>query len=652
MAFAHLLRRVVRTFGTFGSEAVVERPRNKKSSALWYHFGRALFGRSASKSLSMNGPPHQPDYPEFSPLERLRLEEEAHRVGSPPESEDEEERASHFGGLLALAEMEGAHALQSVPSLQSAPPEDFLPGAHIPLETTNNPANGQSANGQGQSALGSRVVKGVSWTLAGTLWTQVLGVVRTVALARLLSQADFGVAAMALTVIGALYTLTNTGVVASVISARFEDDDELHRYVNLVWTLEVARGALISLLLVALALPFSRFYGEPRLTPMLIALALTPICTSFQNVGLFLQSRRVEMRSLALHGLCSNTAGVVATLVLALVRRDYWALVWGQVVGAFVGTALSYVFSSYRPRLSWDKALSGRAFHFGKHQFVIGLSNYALTTMDNVAVGRLLGPKVLGIYVVAYTFCNMARSIINNAFNTVLFPAFASAGRENDPDRLRALVERAFTLGIMALTALLTPLIAFAPAILRVVGPKWMAGVFPMRLLLIAGFFAGLLSLFSAFFVGLDRPQLESKGKVWDALLFLVILVPLTLRFGAGGAALTGIIAWSCAAIWRWKWAGELTPGALVRLPFLLVSSLAISELACALGIWPWARAAGGWAKAFQQPSPSLGTAWAQILVGAPLMAAFCIAAFALVHPIARREVASLMGKFAGKLKS
>ena len=523
----------------------------------------------------------------------------------------------------------------------SSPPEDNVSGVSSAQEKSS-----------AQGALGTRVMKGVSWTLAGTLWTQVLGVGRTVALARLLTQSDFGVAAMALTVIGGLYTLTNTSVVASVISSRFDDEDELGRYVNLVWTMEVARGAIITVLLLLLSSTFANFYREPKLFPMLIALSLTPVCTSLQNVGLFLKSRSVDLKSLTLHGVCSNTLGVVATVGLALWTRNYWALVWGQVAGAFATTALSFVFSSYRPRLSWDKKLSGRAFDFGKHQFVIGLSNYALTMTDNVAVGRLLGPKVLGIYVAAYSFCTLARTLVNSAFNTVLFPAFASAGREDDPERLRALVERAFTLGILALTAMITPMIAFAPAILTVLyGAKWSAAIFPMRLLLIAGFFAGLLSLFSAFFVGLDKAQLESKGKVWDALLFLTILVPLTLHFGTGGAALTGIIVWSCAAIWRYSWANDLAPGALTRLPYLLVSAFGVSELSCALFVSPWALAAGGWGKAFREPFPSLGRAWAQLLVGAPLMSAFCVLAFALLHPIARREVAGMTRKLRAKLK-
>ena len=571
--------------------------------------------------------------PPTSPREPLRFRSE--RTGSLDRLRRDETGAPIL--FEAVTELPPAESSELGRPFDFAPPESNVSGAL-----------GEGTSSEMSGALGTRVVKGVSWTLAGTLWTQALGVVRTIALARLLSLGDFGLAAMALTVIGALYTLTNTGVVASVVSGRFEDDDEMHRYVNLVWTLEIARGALISLLLLATSGVFARFfYHEPALTPLLVALSLTPICTSLQNVGLFLNQRRVEMRSLTFHGFWTNTLGVLLTLILAFLTRNYWALVWGQILGAFTGTALSFVFSSYRPRLGFDRSLLRRAFDFGKHQFVIGLANYVLTMMDNVAVGYFLGKNVLGMYVVAYSFCTLARTVVNNAFNTVLFPAFAAAGREDDPNRLRALVERVFTMGTLGLIALLAPLVAFAPAVLRVFyGTKWGSAATSMRLLLVAGFFAGLLSLFSAFFVGLDRPQVESKGKIWDALLFLAVLIPLTRHFGAPGAALTGIIAWAGASIWRWKWAHDLAPGALRRLPFLLGSALLIGAVACALGGLPWHGIAGGLPHLFDETAPTLLTAWVQLLVGAPFVALFSTGAFTLVNPVARREVTGLLGRF------
>lgn len=536
--------------------------------------------------------------------------------------------------------------------IASSFPEDEGAVNEAPGEAPN--ATAPDATAPDEPSLGSRVVKGAGWTLAGTLWTQLLGVARMIVLARLLSQDDFGMAGLALTVSGALYTLTNTGVIASVVSGRFKDEDELHRYVNLVWTLELGRSWVIALLMVMGAGGFARFYGEPRLLPVLLVLALEPLFPT--NIGLFLQSRRVDMKRLTLSGLFTNTLSVSATLGLALWMRSYWALVWGQILGSAANTLFSFLLSSYRPRLGWDRGLARRAFDFGKFQFVVGGCNYALGTMDNVLVGFLYGTKILGVYTVAYSFCTMARSLVNNAFNTVLFPAFAAAGREDDPERLRSLVERAFTLGALVMTGVLAPLIAFAPAVVRILFAKWgMAPVEPMRWLLGAGWFAGLLSLFSAFFVGLDRPRIESNSKLLDAGVFLAVLYPLTRLHGAVGAAQAGALALALASVWRWKWASALAPGALTRLPLLVVSSVLVGGLAIFVGLVPWSLRGGltreSWLGAFTSAPPSLGVAWSQLLLGAPLVAVLSALWLAGLHPRARAELEGLGAKLRARLQ-
>jgi len=502
--------------------------------------------------------------------------------------------------------------------------------------------------------LGGRAVKGAGLAMVSTIAAQIAGVVRTVILARLLSQDDFGLAAMTLTISGALFTLTNTGVISSIISARFDKESELHRYANVVWTLEVARGVAIGAFIALGAWPFSHFYREPRLFPILLLMTLQPLFLASFNIGLMLQERQLKMKQMVLHGLWTNLITVGITLLLAFFTRNYWAIIWGQVLGALVGTVFSYVLFSYRPRLEWHRDLVRRAFHFGKHQFVIGICNYALTTMDNVLVGFLLGTGSLGIYTVAYSFCTMARQVATGAFSTVLFPAFASAGREDNPVRLRSLVERAFTLATVGLTLFLVPLVVYSPAVMRVFFPRFgVLAVEPMRWLLVAGWFTGLLSLFNAFFVGLDRPEFESKYKVLDALVFVAILIPLTRAHGIVGAAQAGAFAWALSSLWRLRAAGTLVPGAFRRLPSLVVSSLMVGALATFVGLWPFAGVAvfslSGFERAFHPKVPALSTAWLQLLVASPLLALGCMAGLMALHPVARTEIPALARKFLGR---
>ena len=515
-------------------------------------------------------------------------------------------------------------------------------------------AAGEGVN-LGSRGLGSRVTQSASWSIFGAIVSQLSGVVRTVILARLLTQFDFGLAAMTLTVASAVFNFTNAGIVASIISSRFDDEDELHRYVNLVWTIEATKGFLIAALIALSAWPASHFYHQPRLFPVLLVMALQPLLGAPFNVGILLQQRQLDMKRLTMHGFLTNGVTVSLTIVLALLTRNYWAIIWGQVLGALAGSVFSYVLSPFRPRWEWHPPLAKRAYDFGKHQFVIGLCDYVLTTMDNVLVGFLLGAVSLGIYSVAYSFCTMARQVAVTAFSSVLFPAFAAAGREDDPKRLSSIVERSFTLGMVGLTLFLVPLIVYAPAVMRIFFPKWgVSAVEPMRWLLVAGWFVSLLALFSSFFVGLDRPGFESKFKVLDAAVFVAILIPLTRAHGVVGAAQAGAISWALAATWRWNAARTLVPGAFGRLPFLIAACGVVGTLATLAGLWPFAGnsvwSLAGFARAFHPRVPSLGMAWLQLMVAAPLVAMGCTLGLMAISPIARREIPQLSRKLFGRL--
>ena len=504
------------------------------------------------------------------------------------------------------------------------------------------------------SNLSGKASKGVSWTLAGTLFTQVLNLARTAALARLLSQGDFGVAAMAGTVIAGLYTLTNTGVSASVISAQFNTEKELHEYTNSVWTMELARGMVTSLLLAIMAWPVARFYGEDRLIPILLVLTLTPILGALANIGLTLQARRMEFNRSTLHVMLSGLLSVAFTIGLAWWTRNYWALVWGQVIGAVVGMGSSYIFSSYRPRLNFNLDNMRRAFDFGKHIFVIGLANYVLTMMDNVSVGRILGATALGTYAIAYSFCSLPRNFINNAFNSILFPMFASANREENSNRINIILERAVTLACTVLLATLTPLIAFAPAVVRIIyGEKWVDAIGPMRILLLAGFFVSIIVLLSAFFVGINRPQLESKSKIFDAAIFLVVIYPFTLWLGIVGAALGSCLTSLISLGYRRQIVIPVAPQACQRMPWLIGSAVLCSVIISEAAIVLMTLVSSGFNFAaldlisalLSPPLPSLGVAWLQLVLGLPLLGLTAIASFTLVQPSARGEVQIILTK-------
>src|SRR5688572_30849134 len=117
-------------------------------------------------------------------------------------------------------------------------------------------------------------------------------------MARLLLAEDFGLFGMALTVVTGLAALTNFGSDISVINTKFENDEQLSRHLNTIWTVDLMRRLFLALLMVALAWPASRFYGEPRVHELLLVLSLLPLMQGFQNIGMMIYRKGVNFQKI------------------------------------------------------------------------------------------------------------------------------------------------------------------------------------------------------------------------------------------------------------------------------------------------------------------------------------------------------------------
>lgn len=197
-------------------------------------------------------------------------------------------------------------------------------------------------------------------------------------MARLLLAQDFGLFGMALTVVTGLGALTNIGLDISVIKTKFRNDEELFRHLDTIWTVDLVRRLMLTLLMLVLAQPAADFYGEAKVFDLLVLLSLLPLLQGFQNVGLMIYRKGVNFQKIVWLELSTNLLTAVATIALVLLTRTVWALVLSQLVSALIGVVLSYVIHPYRPHPRLDKNSLGLALGFGKHAFVLGVLGYVM----------------------------------------------------------------------------------------------------------------------------------------------------------------------------------------------------------------------------------------------------------------------------------
>src|SRR5882672_4413862 len=101
--------------------------------------------------------------------------------------------------------------------------------------------------------LRKRVRSGVSWNVSSSLIGQSIGFVRSIVLARLLAPEDFGLFGMALTIAAALNALTTIGLDRTIVANKFDTVDELKAHLDTVWSTQLIRSLVVTLLVSASA---------------------------------------------------------------------------------------------------------------------------------------------------------------------------------------------------------------------------------------------------------------------------------------------------------------------------------------------------------------------------------------------------------------
>ena len=297
-------------------------------------------------------------------------------------------------------------------------------------------------------------------------------------LARLLSPEDFGLQGMVIVVTGFLGLFRDAGLGMATIQRR----EVTHEQTSTLFWINVAVGAILTTLCVALAPLVVRFYHQPRLYWVVVVSGLAFLFNGLaaqhsallQRAMRFVTQAKIDVLSLAV----SSAVGVV----MALLGCRYWSLVGMAVTGALVMMALLWSAVRWIPGPPRRRCGLRSMLHFGGLATCNGFVVFLAWNAEKILLGRFWGADALGLYGRAFQLVTLPVQQLNTAVTGVAFPALSRI--QHDAGRLA----RSFLKGYSVLISLTVPVTIssalFADEIVRIVlGPKWMEAAPIFRLL-------------------------------------------------------------------------------------------------------------------------------------------------------------------------
>jgi O-antigen/teichoic acid export membrane protein len=320
----------------------------------------------------------------------------------------------------------------------------------------------------GQAGPGTQMLRGSAWMIALRWAIRLIGLVSTVILARLLTPKDFGVVAIAMIVVGMFEMLSLTEQSAAIIRHR----GPTREHYDTAWTIDVIIGLGVGTAIFLIAPLTNIYFHDERSIMVMQCLALRPIMSGFENVGMLDFRRDLRFGRVFGYNIYVKLFSFIVTITLAIVLRNYWALVAGILCGQFARTVLSYVMHPYRPRVSFAKM--SEIWSFSIWIFVRSIGGYFLTQVDVIAVGGATGASSMGRYTVAKDIASSPTQEIVMPMIGVLFPVMAKY--QNDPVQLRQLYLRVLGFALIIASSTGIGIWLVAPDMVPLVlGQKWVS---------------------------------------------------------------------------------------------------------------------------------------------------------------------------------
>jgi O-antigen/teichoic acid export membrane protein len=261
---------------------------------------------------------------------------------------------------------------------------------------------------------------------------KLMGLASTVIVARLLVPADFGIFAVAMTLVSMVGVFTDLGADLALI--RHLDPKPQHY--NTAWTFNVLVHTTAALLVVLSAAVVVHVYGDPRYQTVLYVLALSMFLDGLTNPGIADFRRSQRFHKDFQYNVIIQFIGVVSTILSAWFFRSYWALLTGTLTRSVASLILSYGMHPCRPRFSL--VARHEMFGFSFWNMWRSVAQFMAGRADRLVIGAYFGSTITGFYTVTGELAGMAVYEFLHPIGRALFPSLAASQREGPQAVARA----------------------------------------------------------------------------------------------------------------------------------------------------------------------------------------------------------------------
>ncbi|OXM99242.1 lipopolysaccharide biosynthesis protein [Bifidobacterium vansinderenii] len=314
------------------------------------------------------------------------------------------------------------------------------------------------------------VISGLFWKFAERMSSQLVSVIVTIILARLLMPSDYGTVTLVTIFITIANVFVNDGFGVALIQKKDADDLDF----SSVFYFGIAFSIFLYLIIFFGVAPIvADFYNMPILVPVLRVLALQLPIASINSVQQAYVSRKMIFKKFFYATISGTLISAIVGITMAYFGMGVWALVAQYLTNTVINTFTLRTIIGWRPSLQFSLERLKGLFRYGWKLLIQSLMVTIYGNLRSLVIGKVYSANDLAYYDRGSYYPNLIVVNVDAAMSSALFPAMSH--EQASVERVKAITRRAIKMSSYIMSPLLVGFAACGTTFVSVLlTDKWL----------------------------------------------------------------------------------------------------------------------------------------------------------------------------------
>ncbi|MEK6494837.1 oligosaccharide flippase family protein [Myroides odoratimimus] len=267
------------------------------------------------------------------------------------------------------------------------------------------------------------------WSTLSEIVAKIISPVVFLILTRLLSPSDFGVVAVATTLMTFMMIVSDLGTAKFIIQKEDSDDLTFNILASNCFWINAIIGLLIFMVIFISSNKLAVMFNEPKSIMVIKVMAFQVIFNSLSSLHNALKKKSLDFKFLFYTRLITIGCPLFLAVPIAFLGGGYWAIVIANLVGSFLNFLVLWLFSSFRPIWNIDfktiKGILDASIWNTIEEVFIWLPIF----LDTYLISNYISSSELGLFTSSRTVYLTLSTLLLSPLLPVLYSAFVKVSK-------------------------------------------------------------------------------------------------------------------------------------------------------------------------------------------------------------------------------